>query len=405
MSDLGIKMLSMLETSPPLDGSNYDQWSATFLHCLTNLGIEDAIVEPADGEEIGPSRRERNAICYSALALAVTDPDCDLLEYQAKSTRFSEDGEETCGDAPLAWRLLRDRCNPPVRGIDVITTWSTFCRLRMDDPSADPGGFVDELVELQRKLQGMGQTVEDGHVMFQVLEGLPKQYNYTVRTLHVNWETQTIASIRGALQEVYRRDLQRARPKKFAGRCNHCGRHGHKKVNCYAWKRAQTRNTKVVPVLAATDTALCAFPMDDEGEISISDTIWIGVLSASCHMTRTLAGMTDVKDASPHDRVLFGNGDSLKIAKVGSWKGTRILPDGSEERVKLTNVKYVPGLAYNLFSQSAAMRQGWNLSNDGTVLQLTKGLGTVRFDQQIKCADGYVSGVQLHPVGGARRRQ
>jgi hypothetical protein len=67
--------------------------------------------------------------------------------------------------------------------------------------------------------------------------------------------------------------------------------------------------------------------------------------------------------------------------------------DGSVLDITIKEVKYVPKLCANLFSINKAIKNGFNLSNKGTSICLTKGSASIIFDRVINTMSGSISGI------------
>jgi hypothetical protein len=63
--------------------------------------------------------------------------------------------------------------------------------------------------------------------------------------------------------------------------------------------------------------------------------------------------------------------------------------------VRLKEVKYVPELWANLFSISKALKNGFNLSDKGLMINLKKGSVSITFDRFIKTVNGSISGIKM----------
>jgi hypothetical protein len=75
-------------------------------------------------------------------------------------------------------------------------------------------------------------------------------------------------------------------------------------------------------------------------------------------------------------------------------------PTENDEKliVTLENVKFVPALWINLFSIEKALKNGFNLSNHGEIMELSKGNVTLTFDKAVRKKNGLVPGIKLLPV-------
>jgi hypothetical protein len=126
--------------------------------------------------------------------------------------------------------------------------------------------------------------------------------------------------------------------------------------------------------------------------------LWIADSGASCHMTGTLTGLTNMRD--DNTPVRFGQGHEVKTTKVGTWTGQVVHADGTTHPLTLLNVKYVPRLPLNLFSIVTAMRQGGQFGNVGTtMITFTKGAVTIKFDQKISThGGGHLCAVLMKPT-------
>ena len=126
----------------------------------------------------------------------------------------------------------------------------------------------------------------------------------------------------------------------------------------------------------------------------LSDDIWICDSGACGHWDcKSIEGMFDVKDIE--EKITVGNGDSMMATKVGSLKRCVIQLNGSTLDITIHEVKYVPNLCANLFSINKAIKNGFNLSNKGTSICLTKGSASITFDRVINTLSGTISGIKM----------
>jgi hypothetical protein len=113
----------------------------------------------------------------------------------------------------------------------------------------------------------------------------------------------------------------------------------------------------------------------------LTDDIWICDSIACEHYCKLDKGLFNVKDIN--EKIIVGNGESMKAIKVGSLKCHVIQLNASIVDVTLKEVKYVPELWVNLFSISKALKNGFDLSNKGLMINLKKGSVAVTFDRLI----------------------
>ena len=75
--------------------------------------------------------------------------------------------------------------------------------------------------------------------------------------------------------------------------------------------------------------------------------IWVGDTGASCHMRRSLKGMTKLRPGN--SSVKIGSGSQLKVEKIGTFQGVVHQIDGTKQTITLDNVHYVPEMFCDLF--------------------------------------------------------
>jgi hypothetical protein len=83
---------------------------------------------------------------------------------------------------------------------------------------------------------------------------------------------------------------------------------------------------------------------------------------------------------------------------MGSKRVNVLQPGGVTKEFVITECKYVPKLWTNLFSVTCTLRLGWQLSNDGIIMSLTKQGETLVFDQVLHTTSGAITGVIMRPV-------
>ena len=122
---------------------------------------------------------------------------------------------------------------------------------------------------------------------------------------------------------------------------------------------------------------------------------WLADSGATSHMTNNDEGMFDIEEIDLDVKV--GNGRVMKVRKMGSLR----LRKGNQE-VVLKNVKYIPELWIQLFSIPMALKNGYTLGSECTLIHVRKAQFKLEFDCQICSGDssisGCISGVHLYPV-------
>jgi hypothetical protein len=72
--------------------------------------------------------------------------------------------------------------------------------------------------------------------------------------------------------------------------------------------------------------------------------------------------------------------------------------NGESLVVTLEDVKFVPDLWINLFSIGKALKNGFNLDNDGETIKLMKGKTVILFDRCLKSKNGFVPAIKMKAV-------
>jgi hypothetical protein len=112
-------------------------------------------------------------------------------------------------------------------------------------------------------------------------------------------------------------------------------------------------------------------------------------------MTCSEDGLTECRKIQFPVRI--GNGHMLIATKIGKKQVTVVQRDGTITELVLTNCKYVPKLFTNLFSITAAIKLGWNISNQGQEIQLTKSSMMIAFDHLLKTEHGQIPAIAMVP--------
>jgi hypothetical protein len=74
---------------------------------------------------------------------------------------------------------------------------------------------------------------------------------------------------------------------------------------------------------------------------------------------------------------------------------TVIQKEGSTQDIMLTKVKYIPELWVNLFLIGKALKNGFNIGNEGIKIHLTKGNTKMVFDHIMPASKGFVVGIEM----------
>jgi hypothetical protein len=107
----------------------------------------------------------------------------------------------------------------------------------------------------------------------------------------------------------------------------------------------------------------------------------------------SMDGMFNIQDID--EKVTVGNGDKMVAKKVGSLRRRVIQLDASTLDIVINKVKYLPDLCANLFSVNKAIKNGFDLRNEGESISFTKRSSSITFDSIFKSLDGTISGIKM----------
>jgi hypothetical protein len=181
--------------------------------------------------------------------------------------------------------------------------------------------------------------------------------------------------------------------------CSYCCKPGHDRKNCFKLKKEDSRSNNASsnngnsdrPNFGSQDVVFTATASEER----IRGDIWICDSGASGHYCMSIEGMFDIQDID--EKITVGNGNKMVATKVGSLRRCVIQVDGTVLDIVINEVKYVPDSCANLFSVNKAIKNGFDLSNQGENIALTKGSASITFDRIIKSLDGTVSGIKMVP--------
>jgi len=179
---------------------------------------------------------------------------------------------------------------------------------------------------------------------------------------------------------------------KFTGQCFYCKKVGHREVDCFAKKRDQGKQTDSanVGIQTGRDVVLMATNSNPDGST------WIAESGATSHITNEDAGMYECKMVNLP--ITVGDGSEVTATKIGNMDMEVHYKDGSTAKVTLTGVQYVPKFYIKLFSLTAAMSKGFDISSEGMKMMVKKGDTCINFDQMLKTNSGFVLEVKMSSI-------
>lgn len=124
---------------------------------------------------------------------------------------------------------------------------------------------------------------------------------------------------------------------------------------------------------------------------------WIADSGASYHVTGNRNLVSNIKKLKEYELVMIGNWEKMKVEEVGDVVTTYLDNHNNIVDVTLQEVGIVPEFPVNLFSITKAIYNGMELGNEGRIITLTSNSLTLKFDQIMTTARGFLSTIRLIP--------
>ena len=265
--------------------SEWDHWSEKFVALARARGFagillgtekapradEEIDKKKADGsnelteaERIEKKRlRQANGNAYINLQFS-----CEELPYDLVSLAKTEELPDGC--ARDAWERLTSEYDL-TEGEDKITLLSMFQQNQLEDVRTNITVWLTSLAIQVNKLKKLNHVLDEEYQTTHILASLPREYSSVVEQVKIDRRTGstliTMDEIKKRLKEHYlqlkrehgwsedemalnmksssnqSRNIKKGNKGRFfKGRCNHCGKHGHKKADCWDLKNKREKS-------------------------------------------------------------------------------------------------------------------------------------------------------------------
>ena len=224
----------------------------------TDKKKSDGSYELTDAEGKEKKRlRQANGNAYINLQLS-----CEELPYDLVFLAKTEELPDGC--TRDAWERLTSECDL-TEGEDKITLLSMFQQNPLEDVRTNITVWLTSMAIQVNKLKKRNHVLDEEYQVTHILASLPREYSSVVEQVKIDRRTGstliTMDGIKKRLNECYLQlkrehgwsedemalnmkssNNQSGNIKKgnkgkfFKGRCNHCGKYGHKKADCWDLK-------------------------------------------------------------------------------------------------------------------------------------------------------------------------
>ena len=265
--------------------SEWERWSEKFVALARARGFagillgteqapnadEDIDRKKTDGsyELTDPERKEKkrlrqaNGNAYINLQLS-----CEDLPYDLVSLAKTEELPDGCtGDA---WERLTSEYDL-TEGEDKITLLTMFQQNQLEDVRTNITVWLTSLAMQVIKLKKLNHVLDEEYQITHILASLPREYSSVVEQVKIDRRTSstliTMDEVKKRLKERYlqlkkehgwsedemvlnvkngnnqNKNIKKgSKGKYFKGRCNHCGKFGHKKADCWDLKNKKEKH-------------------------------------------------------------------------------------------------------------------------------------------------------------------
>ena len=225
---------------------------------------EDHSYELTEAERKVEKRlRQANGNAYINLQLL-----CEELPYDLVSLAKTEELADGC--TRDAWESLTSEYDL-AEGEDKITLLSMFQQNQLEDVRTNITVWLTSLAIQVNKLKKLNHVLDEEYQIMHILASLPREYSSVVEQIKIDRRTGstliTMDEIKKRPKEQYlqlkrehgwsedemalnmksrsnqSRNIKKGnRGRFFKGRCNHCGKYGHKKADCWDLKNKREKS-------------------------------------------------------------------------------------------------------------------------------------------------------------------
>ena len=361
----------------PLNGSNYPTWK---VQCRMAL-MKDSLWSLIDGTENVPPQTEAEKYAKyvakknKALAIVVLSIEPSLLYLLGDPQ-----------DPVVVWDKLAAQFQKK--------TWANKLSLRRKlyslrlKESQSVQQHIKEMTEVFEELSIVGDPIKEEDRVVHLLASLPPSFDVLVTALEAS---EDVPKMEIVTERLLREEMKlkekgacggtahdvkaltsKQRPRKKGPICNHCGKVGHIKRNCYDLQRKKEevsyrgKQQKAYSTVERhqssgqdSDSDVVALVVHEMALSSADKNIgWIIDSGATCHMCNDENAFTEYVRLKQPQEISLGDGHIVKATGKGTVLLKIAIGQNQIQRCELKDVLFVPELSYNLLSVSKITKAG-----------------------------------------------
>ena len=265
--------------------SEWDHWSEKFIALARTKGFagillgteqapnadEDVDRKKSDGgsELTDADRKEKKRLRQAnGKAYINLQSSCEELPYDLVSLAKTEELPDGCTSDAFE-RLTSEY--ELTEGEDKITLLSMFQQNQLDDVRTNITVWLTSMAIQVHKLKKLNHVLDDEYEITHIFPSLPREYSSVVEQVKIDRRTSsaliTMDEVKKRLKEHYlqlkrehgwsvdemalhvkngnnqTKNIKKgSKGKYFKGRCNHCGKFGHKRADCWELKNKKEKH-------------------------------------------------------------------------------------------------------------------------------------------------------------------
>ena len=363
-------------------GENFHLWKFKMQMVLEEKDLWNIVkgdeVEPAEEGTTETQRRQfqkRERKALATICLSLGDEQLSLVR--------------TATTAKEAWSKLESHYEVKSLANKLFLRKKYFTMSMGVDESMSE--HINKMKELASQLEAVGASITEDDQVATLLCSLPESYNglitalesradnltlefVTARLLHEEHKRKESLSTQDAgekaLLSKHDRTNQRGFKPKRKGKCHNCGIPGHWARECRKPKKEKPKENKEKQDGASYNASTEHASFWSSERVNQKDLTWYIDSGASQHMSYDKEMMVDYVQFDDPQKVRLGDNRVVQAFGKGNiWLDIKAGKDYQPAR--LVDVLYVPDLAKNLFSVSAAAKRGYSieLQQSGCVIR------------------------------------